>query len=119
MSISHKPLFPLPHPHTHKDEIEQDKTGNKRQFEVGHMNGAPYKLDNISNFHVGEVVTCVKKTSLVPGGSEVLVYTTILGVCFEFLKKEKRKREREKEGKREREKERKREREKERKRERA
>ena len=31
------------------------------------------------NFHVGEVVTSLQKATLIPGGSESLVYTTLSG----------------------------------------
>jgi len=61
------------------EEIEQDHTGNKKRFEIGHLNGAPYKLDAIINFHIGDVITSLHKTSLVPGGNEVVLYTTIVG----------------------------------------
>jgi len=33
----------------------------------------------IANFHVGEVVTSLQKASLIPGGSDALVYTTMSG----------------------------------------
>lgn len=35
--------------------------------------------DVMSNFHVGEVVTSLQKSTLIPGGSESLVYTTLSG----------------------------------------
>jgi len=31
------------------------------------------------NFHIGEVVTSLQKATLIPGGSESLVYTTLSG----------------------------------------
>jgi len=33
----------------------------------------------MTNFHVGEVVTSLQKSTLIPGGSESLVYTTLSG----------------------------------------
>ena len=33
----------------------------------------------MANFHVGEVVTSLQKATLIPGGSESLVYTTLSG----------------------------------------
>lgn len=38
----------------------------------------PRRLSHLQ-FHVGEVVTCLQKTTLVPGGAEVLLYSTING----------------------------------------
>ena len=31
------------------------------------------------NFHIGEIVTSLQKATLIPGGSESLVYTTLSG----------------------------------------
>ena len=49
------------------------------QWEQGALNGAPYKLVNVAQFHVGETVMKVQKTALMPGGHEVLLYATVLG----------------------------------------
>ena len=43
------------------------------------VSGAPNKLDDIANFYVGETVTSLQKASLVQGGQEVIVYSTLLG----------------------------------------
>ena len=37
------------------------------------------QTDVQSNFHIGEVVTSLQKSTLIPGGSESLVYTTLSG----------------------------------------
>ncbi|KAL0586355.1 hypothetical protein ABG067_003968 [Albugo candida] len=60
------------------DEID-NPTGNRMLWDTGLLNGAPHKLEQIAQFHVGEVITCVLRTSLVPGGMEVILYATILG----------------------------------------
>jgi hypothetical protein len=41
--------------------------------------GAPYKLQTLINFHVGEILTSITKAALVVGGTEALVYTTVMG----------------------------------------
>lgn len=54
-------------------------------------NGAPHKAESHCEFHVGEVVTCLEKSSLVPGGSECLIYSTIygtIGVLVPFISRE-------------------------------
>ncbi|CAI9716004.1 splicing factor 3B subunit 3 [Octopus vulgaris] len=61
------------------DEVEEDPTGNKALWDRGLLNGASQKADVIANFHVGEVVTSLQKATLIPGGSESLVYTTLSG----------------------------------------
>jgi len=61
------------------DEVEEDPTGSILRIEHGYLNGAPHKLEQVINFHVGDTVNTVCKTSLIPGGAEALIYTTIMG----------------------------------------
>ncbi|KAL5021527.1 hypothetical protein ScPMuIL_000682 [Solemya velum] len=61
------------------DEVDEDPTGNKALWDRGVLNGASQKADVIMNFHIGEVVTSLQKATLIPGGSESLVYTTLSG----------------------------------------
>ncbi|KAM9998298.1 hypothetical protein ACTFIY_007955 [Dictyostelium cf. discoideum] len=72
-------IFVLRLPLLISDEVEEDPTGTKLKFESGTLNGAPHKLDHIANFFVGDTVTTLNKTSLVVGGPEVILYTTISG----------------------------------------
>jgi len=37
------------------------------------------QADVIINFHIGEVLMSLQKATLIPGGSESLVYTTLSG----------------------------------------
>jgi len=37
------------------------------------------QADIVINFHIGEVVMSLQKATLIPGGSESLVYTTLSG----------------------------------------
>lgn len=43
------------------------------------MNGASQKADGVATFHVGETVTWLQKVTLIPGGWESLIYTTLSG----------------------------------------
>lgn len=61
------------------DEVDEDPTGNKALWDRGVLNGASQKADVIANFHIGEVITSLQKATLIPGGSESLVYTTLSG----------------------------------------
>jgi splicing factor 3B subunit 3 len=73
------------------EEIEDDPTGAKLKLGQGILNGAPYKVDEIIQFHVGEVVTSLAKASLLPGGSPSLLYSTTMGsigALFPFLSRE-------------------------------
>jgi splicing factor 3B subunit 3 len=60
------------------DEID-NPTGNRMLWDSGLLNGAPNKLEQIAQFHVGEVVTSMVRTSLVPGGMEAVIYATVMG----------------------------------------
>ena len=43
------------------------------------MNGAPNKVEEIVQFHVGDVISCLQKASLIPGGGECILYGTVMG----------------------------------------
>ncbi|KAL0481974.1 splicing factor 3B subunit 3 [Acrasis kona] len=53
--------------------------GNRWIWERGLLNGAPQKATMLVQFHVGEIVTCMVKTSLVRGSPQVIVYGTLSG----------------------------------------
>lgn len=61
------------------DDVDEDPTGNKALWDRGVLNGASQKADSVANFHIGEVITSLQKATLIPGGSESLVYTTLSG----------------------------------------
>ncbi|KAF3786388.1 Splicing factor 3B subunit 3 [Nymphaea thermarum] len=67
------------------DEIEEDPTGGKIKWEQGKLNGAPNKVEEIVQFHIGDVVTCLQKASLIPGGGECIIYGTVMGSLGAFL----------------------------------
>ncbi|KAG6958278.1 hypothetical protein JG688_00010582 [Phytophthora aleatoria] len=60
------------------DEID-NPTGNRILWDSGLLNGAPNKLEQVAQFHVGDVVTSMVRSSLVPGGTEAIIYATIMG----------------------------------------
>jgi splicing factor 3B subunit 3 len=61
------------------DEIEEDPTGGKIKWEQGKLNGAPNKVEEIVQFHIGDVVNSLQKASLIPGGGECIIYGTVMG----------------------------------------
>lgn len=61
------------------DEIEEDPTGGKIKWEQGKLNGAPNKVEEIVQFHIGDVATCLQRASLIPGGDECIIYGTVMG----------------------------------------
>ncbi|KAE9450362.1 hypothetical protein C3L33_17738, partial [Rhododendron williamsianum] len=61
------------------DEIEDDPTGGKIKWEQGKLIGAPNNVEETVQFHVGDVVTCLQKASLIPSSGECLIYGTVMG----------------------------------------
>ncbi|XP_071823754.1 splicing factor 3B subunit 3-like [Apostichopus japonicus] len=61
------------------DSVDEDPTGIKALWDRGVLSGASQKADPIATFHVGETVLSLQKCTLIPGGSESVVYTTLSG----------------------------------------
>lgn len=66
-------------PHSISDDVDEDPTGNKALWDRGLLNGASQKADNICTFHAGEIIMSMQKATLIPGGSESLIYATLSG----------------------------------------
>ena len=60
-------------------QVEEDPTGGKFARSAGLLNSAAHKLEDVVNFHVGDIVTSLERAILQPGGREVLLYATIMG----------------------------------------
>lgn len=61
------------------DEVDEDPTGVKALWDRGWLGGSSQKAEVVANFHIGEVILSLQKATLIPGGSESLVYTTVSG----------------------------------------
>jgi len=73
------------------DVSDTNISGNRILWDQGVLNGAPNKLDQLAHFHLGDLVTSLHKTTLVPGGSEVVLYSTVtggIGALMPFATKE-------------------------------
>ena len=46
-------------------------------WDNGRNGGAPNKLTQLAHYHVGDVVTSMRKATLVAGGAEGIVYATV------------------------------------------
>ena len=66
-------------------QVEEDPTGGKFARSAGLLNSAAHKLEDVVNFHVGDIVTSLERAILQPGGREVLVYATVMGGIGNFL----------------------------------
>jgi len=76
-------VFTLRLPVEVSDDVD-NPTGNKLLWDNG-VDGAPNKLENLTNFHIGEVITSITKAALVPGGAEAILYCTIQGTIGALL----------------------------------
>ncbi|CAJ0575322.1 unnamed protein product, partial [Mesorhabditis spiculigera] len=73
------------------EDVVEDPTGTKQLWERGWLNGASQKLEMISVFYVGDMITSLQKASMVPGAGEALVYSTIggqIGMLVPFMSRE-------------------------------
>lgn len=65
--------------HSVNDDVDEDPTGVKALWDRGLLNGASQKAENIITFHIGEIAMSLQRATLIPGGPELLIYTTISG----------------------------------------
>lgn len=72
-------------PHSVTDDVDEDPTGTKSLWDRGLLSGASQKSENISTYHVGEIIMSLQKATLIPGGSEALIYTTLSGTVGAFV----------------------------------
>ncbi|GMR55853.1 hypothetical protein PMAYCL1PPCAC_26048 [Pristionchus mayeri] len=73
------------------EDVQEDPSGTKQLWERGNLNGASQKTELLSVFYVGDQITTLQKTSLVPGASDALVYTTIggaVGMLVPFISRD-------------------------------
>ena len=61
------------------DEIEDDPTGGKTTGGQGALNGASHKINQVTQFHVGETICALTKGTLQAGGLESMIYATLMG----------------------------------------
>lgn len=65
--------------HSVNDDVDEDPTGVKALWDRGLLNGASQKAENIITFHIGEIAMSLQRATLIPGGPELLIYTTVSG----------------------------------------
>jgi splicing factor 3B subunit 3 len=60
------------------DDVD-DPTGARLLWDAGIVDGAPNKLQQLAHYHVGDLVTQMRKSALVAGGAEGIVFVTVSG----------------------------------------
>eukprot|EP01126_Amoeba_proteus_P058655 TRINITY_DN7590_c0_g1_i6.p1 TRINITY_DN7590_c0_g1~~TRINITY_DN7590_c0_g1_i6.p1 ORF type:complete len:732 (+),score=137.55 TRINITY_DN7590_c0_g1_i6:1565-3760(+) len=84
-------VFVLRLPDSVAQQIEEDPTAGSIPWQHKHIIGAPYKLEMLAHFYVAETIIKLIKTTLTPGGNEVILYVTIfgsIGVLLPFSSRE-------------------------------
>ncbi|KAI8990232.1 CPSF A subunit region-domain-containing protein [Pilobolus umbonatus] len=72
-------------------EVDEDTTGNRIYHEKGYLQGAPNKVENLCEYYTGDIITSIHRTTLLSGGREVLLTTSLLGaisIYVPFISKE-------------------------------
>ncbi|WFD31284.1 pre-mRNA-splicing factor rse1 [Malassezia sp. CBS 17886] len=64
---------------------DEDSSGIMIETEKPFLGGAGSKVQIIAHYHVGDLVTSLRLTSLVPGGRDILVYTGLSGSIGAFV----------------------------------
>lgn len=62
-----------------EEDFENNPNSYKFRWENGYLNGAPFKMEQICSFYVGEIVTSIQKASLATSGTDLILYSTING----------------------------------------
>ena len=84
-------VFVLRLPSGVNDCPEDDPSGARALWDRGCLNGAWQKAETIATVYVGDIVTSFQRVTLVAGGVESLLYTTIsggIGMLVPFASKE-------------------------------
>ncbi|KZV82735.1 hypothetical protein EXIGLDRAFT_742284 [Exidia glandulosa HHB12029] len=71
--------------------VDDDPTGAGLLHEKGQFMGAPHKTSMLCHFHVGDIITSLHRTPLVPGGRDVIIYFGLhgtIGMLVPFVSKE-------------------------------
>ena len=77
-------FFVLRLPDNAKEDLD-NPSGSRILWDHGHLNGAPNKLQCLTHYYLGDMITTMVRTSLIPGGTQVIIGATINGGIFAFL----------------------------------
>lgn len=66
-------------PNDVNDDVQDDPSGTKALWSRGILSGASQKAEPLCSYYVGETILSLQKCTLIAGGSDSLVYTTISG----------------------------------------
>ena len=67
------------------EENSDDPMGSKKKWEVGYLHGAAYKINLIAQYHLGDLITTMKKISFHGENENVICFGTSSGKIGVFL----------------------------------
>ena len=67
-----------------RNEEAGDVSGLRLKADTSYIQGTTPKMETLVNFHVGETITALEKTALLPGNAEVVIGASLMGGinCF-------------------------------------
>ena len=67
-----------------RNEEAGDVSGLRLKADTSYISGTTAKMETLVNFHVGETITSLEKTALLPGNAEVVIGASLMGgiTCF-------------------------------------
>eukprot|EP00917_Polyrhabdina_sp_WS-2016_P013711 GHVP01030037.1.p1 GENE.GHVP01030037.1~~GHVP01030037.1.p1 ORF type:complete len:1239 (+),score=229.74 GHVP01030037.1:2261-5977(+) len=68
-----------------RNEEKFDTSGLKLKGDMAYITGQCHKLQHLNEFHLGDMIMSMQKTTLTSGSSESIVYATINGAIGAFL----------------------------------
>ena len=73
-------------PENADEENENDPMGSLKKWEIGFLHGASFKLNLIAQFHIGDMITCIRKCNLKnDSDNNLILYVTISGRIGVFI----------------------------------
>lgn len=67
------------------DDNYENPSGARVLWDQSVLNGAPNKLETLATYHLGETCTAISMCSLVQGGREAMIVSTVMGGIYAFM----------------------------------
>ncbi|KAI3638541.1 hypothetical protein MIR68_003039 [Amoeboaphelidium protococcarum] len=78
-------FFVLQLPKTVSEGLNDDVLRGKYLYQKNFLNGAAHKLEQVCQYHLGDIITSMQFIPLLAGGRQVIVYVTIQGEIGIFI----------------------------------
>lgn len=72
-------------PDNTNDDIDSPAAGSRLFWDQSLLNGASVKVQCLSQYYLGEIVTSIQKVEFIQGGTEIMIVSTISGGLYAFV----------------------------------